>query len=395
MADASNGAHVGNGVADELPVGIKCIVFEKNAPAVGERDWSMGLHWGAPVLKSLMPDEWWPRIQSVHADPSEPLKDPDTLKFVQGDNGNTIAAFPISNFYRLRRSKLRQLLSQELDVRYEKRLANVTFAEDGKSVTAHFTDGTSATGSFLVGADGSRSTIRQCLLGPELGEIKKIPYCATFIECRYPKEQALFLRSFHSLYLATAHPDNFMGFFSTQFVEDPEDPTTWTFKFYISWQSSLEEQRATASWTDTQRLAQAKEFAKKFCDPWKSAYEWVPDNAGVWYMGMTEWDPGHEGHRWDNHDGLITIVGDAAHPMTYQRGQGLNHSLTDAGNLRDTLVKIRNGADRKQEITDFEEEMITRAGDEVRSCTLNTALLHDWEKVKNSPFYNKGMAKNH
>lgn len=89
------------------------------------------------------------------------------------------------------------------------------------------------------------------------------------------------------------------------------------------------------------------------------------------------------------------MVGDAAHPMTYQRGQGLNHSLTDAGKLRDTLVKIRDGADRSQAIASFEEEMIQRAGDEVRSCTMNTALLHDWEKVKHSPFYSKGMAKNH
>jgi 2-polyprenyl-6-methoxyphenol hydroxylase-like FAD-dependent oxidoreductase len=96
-----------------------------------------------------------------------------------------------------------------------------------------------------------------------------------------------------------------------------------------------------------------------------------------------------------DHNGLITLVGDAAHPMTYQRGQGLNHSLTDAGQLRDGFLKIREGADRKQAMYDYEEEMIRRAGDEVRSCSTNTALLHDWEKVKHSPFFNKGMAKNH
>ena len=239
-------------------------------------------------------------VQSVHADPSEPPKDPDTLKFVQGDNGNTIAAFPITNFYRLRRSKLRQLLSEDLHVRYEKRLANVTFARDRTSVTAHFADGTTAIGSILIGADGARSATRQCLLGPQLGAVQKIPYCATFVECKYPKDQALFLRSFHPLYLAAAHPDNFMAFFSTQSVDDPNDPTTWTFKFYISWRSSPEEQEATAHWSDAQRLAQAKDFAKKFCDPWKSAYEWTPDDTPVWYFGMTEWDPGCEGHRWNS-----------------------------------------------------------------------------------------------
>lgn len=81
--------------------------------------------------------------------------------------------------------------------------------------------------------------------------------------------------------------------------------------------------------------------------------------------------------------------------MTYQRGQGLNHSLTDASQVRDALVNINKGADRKQAITEYEDKMIERAGGEVRDCTNNTSLLHDWEKVKHSPFYTKGITKNH
>ena len=252
------------------------------------------------MLKTLLPEHWWPRLQDVHADPHEPPKEWDTLTFLQGDNGNTIAAFPVPNFYRLQRSKLRALLSEELDIRHEKRLANITYAQDHQSVTAHFSDGTTATGSILIGADGARSTVRHCLLGPQLSLVNTVPYCATFVESSFSKEQALFLRSFHPLYLASAHPDNHFGFFSAQHIADPEDPTTWIFKFYISWQSSHEEQEATAHWTDAQRLAQQKELAKKFCDPWKSAYEWTPDDTPVWYMAMTEWDPGMEGHRWDS-----------------------------------------------------------------------------------------------
>lgn len=244
----------------------------------------------------------------MHADPHEPPKELDTLTFVQGDNGNTISTIPVSNFYRLRRSKLRELLSQDLDIRYEKRLVHVTYAEDGRSVTAHFSDGTSATGSMLIGADGARSATRQCLLGRELALVKKIPYCATFVECKFSKEQALFLRSFHPLYFASAHPENYFAFFATQAIEDPADPTTWVFKFYISWKSSLKEQEATENWNSSQRLAQQKELAKKFCDPWKSAYEWTPDDTPVWYVGMTEWDPGFEGHRWDSEYYLDMMV---------------------------------------------------------------------------------------
>lgn len=353
----------------------------------------MGLHWGAPILKSLMPDEWWSRIQSVQVDPHVPTKDVDTLSFLNGATGGPLASFDMGPFYRLRRGKLRQLLSQDLDIHYSKRLSDITYSDDGHSVTAHFTDGTCASGRLLVGADGARSTTRRVLLGPEQGAINRIPYAATFVQSRFTREQALFLRKFHPLYLAAAHPENKFAFFGMHNAEIDSDPSTWIFFFYISWPSSLEEQDATAHWTDAQRLAQQKELAKDFCDPWKSALEWTSDDRHVWYFGMSDWDPTLEGHRWDNHGGLVTMVGDAVHPMTYQRGQGLNHSVTDAGQLRDVLVQLQQGGDRAKLITKFEEEMIARSGEEVKSGTMNTAMLHNWEKVMESPFYNKGIKK--
>ncbi|KAF1842830.1 FAD/NAD(P)-binding domain-containing protein [Cucurbitaria berberidis CBS 394.84] len=373
--------------------GIACTVFEKNDSHHRERDWNMGLHWGAPVLKSLIPEEWWRRIQSVQVDPHVPTKEQDTLNWLRGDTGETMAAFTFGPFYRLRRSKLRDLLSQGLNIEYDKHLESISYAQDHQAVTAHFADGTAATGSMLVGADGARSSTRQVLLGPDMGAINRIPYAATFVQQKFTKEQALYLRKFHPLFLACAHPSNNFAFFGMHDAADPDDPSSWTFFFYISWKSSLEEQEATKDWTDAQRLAQQKELAKAFCDPWKSAYEWTPDDASVWYLGLTDWDPGRPGHRWDNYHGLVTMVGDAVHPMTYQRGQGLNHSVTDAGKLRDALIKIEEGGDRQRLVSGFEDEMIQRGGLEVRDGTANTMLLHDWEKVKQSPLFTKGMKK--
>jgi 2-polyprenyl-6-methoxyphenol hydroxylase-like FAD-dependent oxidoreductase len=353
----------------------------------------MGLHWGAPVLKSLLPDGWWDGIQSIQVDPHVPTKEVDTLKWLQGDTGKTMAAFEFGPFYRLRRSKLRDLLSLDLDIQYNKRLTNVSMGLRGEFVTAHFHDGTIASGRLLVGADGARSSMRQLILGAKLGAVDKLPYAATFVQRKFTKEQALYLRSFHPLFLASANPSNNFAFFGMHDAADANDPSSWTFFFYISWQSSLEEQEATKNWTNAQRLAQQKNLAKKFCDPWKSAYEWTPDDAPVWYMGLTAWDPGHPGHRWNNRGGLITLLGDACHPMTYQRGQGLNHSITDAGKLRDALVEIDRGVDQKEAIDAFEDEMIKRGGTEVMDGIANTMLLHDWEKVKLSPLFTKGMGK--
>lgn len=340
-----------------------------------------------------MPDGWWDRIQSVQVDPHVPTKPEDTLNWLRCDTGETMAAFTFGPFYRLRRSKLLEMLLDGLDVQYGKYLTNITYSGDRKSVTAHFSDGTSATGSFLVGADGSRSSARQLLLGQQMGALNRIPYAATFVQQRYTRDQAIYLRKFHPLFLAGAHPAGNFAFFGMQDAADADDPSTWTLFFYISWQCSIEEQEAVKDWTDAQHLAHQKKLAKGFCDPWKSAYEWTTSEAKAYYLGMADWDPGLEGHRWDNHDGLVTLIGDAVHPMTFQRGQGLNHSVTDAAKLRDTLVEVHKGGDRKALITKFEEEVIARGGKEVRDCTANTQLLHDWEKVKESPFFKQGMKR--
>jgi 2-polyprenyl-6-methoxyphenol hydroxylase-like FAD-dependent oxidoreductase len=88
------------------------------------------------------------------------------------------------------------------------------------------------------------------------------------------------------------------------------------------------------------------------------------------------------------------LIGDACHPMTYQRGQGLNHSVTDASQLRDALVMIHEGADHASTISAFEDGMIRRGGTEVRQGNANTMMLHDWAKVKQSPLFTQGMKKN-
>ena len=107
----------------------------------------------------------------------------------------------IPNFHRLRRSKLRNLISKDLDIRWNKRLKDIVLGQDGKSVTAVFEDGEHAVGRLIIGADGARSTVRSILLGPEFAASNRLPYSATFLQSKFTSEQALFLRSFHPLYI--------------------------------------------------------------------------------------------------------------------------------------------------------------------------------------------------
>ncbi|EGC42274.1 conserved hypothetical protein [Histoplasma capsulatum var. duboisii H88] len=372
---------------------ISCIVVERDGRLdARSRDWNMGMHWGGTALKSLVSGEIWSRLQSVQVDPSQPTAESDDLKFVNGESGELIAAIHAQKFYRLRRSKLRALLAEELDIRYNKSFENIAFSSGDSLAVVHFNDGSSIAAKLVVGADGSRSSVRQLLLGPDQAAIRRLPYCATFIHSRFTREQALFLRSFHPLYIAAIHPGGLFSFLGMQDAADPERPETWTFFFYISWYSSLDEQDKTSHWTDVQRSEQVKEFSRTFTDPFKSAFEWASADCKVWYFGLHDFDPGAEGHHWGNLGGRVTLAGDSAHTMTYQRGQGLNHSLTDAAELCEA---IKNFTSKKSTqgaaISSYEEAMIRRAGGEVRLSTTNTEMLHDWQKVLQSPLMKTGM----
>lgn len=304
-----------------LKAGIPSIVFEKKSAIFppGDRDWNMGLHWGYPVLKSLISDEAFALLQTVQVDPNTPTKAVDTLTFLNGSTGEPMTSMDVTYFYRLRRSKLRTLLSQDLDIRYNYRLKNIVYEHDNKSVTAIFENGQHITGRCLIGADGARSNVRQLLLGPKVASSTRLPYSATFLQAKYTAEQAKFLRSFHPLYIAAPNPDNTFAFFGLQDAPSLTNPEDWTFFFYISWASSLEQQdEERRKFGNKERLAQVKEKAKVYCEPWKSAFEWVSEDQPAWYFDLSVWDPSLKEHEWDNRNGRVTLVGDAAHPMTYR-----------------------------------------------------------------------------
>ncbi|TVY89983.1 FAD-dependent monooxygenase [Lachnellula willkommii] len=374
--------------------GIPVIVFEKK-PAVfspGERDWNMGLHWGMPILKTLIPESAVQALQSTQVDPNTPTKPFDTLKFLNGGTGEVITGIPSPDFYRLRRSKLRALLCKGLDIRWNKRLKDVVVKQDGSCVTAIFEDGEQMTGRLVVGADGSKTTVRELILGPDLAAPLRLPYVSTFVQAKYTREQALFLRSFHPLYIAAIHPDNMVAFFGLQDAPAIDKPEDWTFFFYISWNSTLEQQVEEAkTYGNYERLTQVKSFSRGFTEPWKSAFEWVADDQLVWYVDMAVWDPSLPEHTWDTRNGRVTLAGDAAHPMTFQRGQGLNHSMADAGKLVEALTSEPN---QSLAIHNYESEMKDRAGEEVRSSVANTTMLHDWNRVLESPLMKAGLQRN-
>lgn len=101
----------------------------------------MGLHWALPTLKSLIPPSLFARLQSTQVAPNIPTKPIGILSFLNGKTGETIGEAQIEGFYRLRRSKIRKLLTEGLDIRWGKEIVDIAYSSDGRFVTAYFADG--------------------------------------------------------------------------------------------------------------------------------------------------------------------------------------------------------------------------------------------------------------
>jgi 2-polyprenyl-6-methoxyphenol hydroxylase-like FAD-dependent oxidoreductase len=370
---------------------IPVTVYERRSrdETASGRDWNMGTHWGIPELAELITEPMLGRLESVTVDPHKPVPEQDEIRFLKGDTGDLLFAAPTGKMYRLQRSRLRLLLSEGLDVRFDCTLSRMKYSDDGKYATAYFTNGQTATGRMVVGTDGASSAVRKCLLPHDAAQTDSIPYISTFVQSTYTSEQALFLRSFHPLYQGAIHPKGYFGFCGMQDVPDSNKPETWTFFFNVTMPIVATEQEIADSRTTKMLIRQLKELGAGFCEPWRSGIKWLDDSTcRIWTFDMGIWDPRDLRHQWDNHGGRVTLAGDSAHTMTVQRAQGLNHALRSARELRDAIAKFWTTEAQQQEAVDaYELSMKARAGEEVALSKANTELLHDWERFKQSALY--------
>jgi len=93
-------------------------------------------------------------------------------------------------------------------------------------------------------------------------------------------------------------------------IEKPDDGLTWQFQV-INSQYSSANATGNALVKPIESLTMLKERAKEFCEPFKSAIEWIPDDTKYFESEITQWMP----VEFDMMDGRVTLAGDAAHPM--------------------------------------------------------------------------------
>lgn len=180
---------------------------------------------------------------------------------------------------------------------------------------------------------------------------------------------------------------------TVQDVPSTSDPANWRFQVVTSWKGSP---AASTDLDNAARLAEIKAKASLLKnEPFKNAVLWMPEDTVVTYDTMAYWIP----IPWDNHGGRVTLVGDAAHPMTPHRGQGLNHAICDVGNLVDALIKLKTPDTEKETLTleglikDYDEEVVKRGADEVVTSKVNAEMMLSWDLIMQSPIMKGGLGK--
>lgn len=254
-----------------------------------------------------------------------------------------------------------------------------------------FEDGTTASGTLIVGADGANSKTRSSVFAAPAGEAQQIPYGGINMHvCFRDASTARYLRECLSPIVALAvHPRGYWLWLSIQDVPDPDEPENWVFQLQWTWKQGPE----TASLAQLNLEELQNEAKSVFGEPLKTAWTMIPDGARVAANKISVWTP--QPIPREAFEGKVALVGDAAHAMSFHRGQGLNHGIADACKIVEVLTKVKEGsATQKEAVLEYESEMVRRAGEEVAVSRKNTEMVHVWEQFKHSPFMQRGADKN-
>jgi 2-polyprenyl-6-methoxyphenol hydroxylase-like FAD-dependent oxidoreductase len=258
---------------------------------------------------------------------------------------------PEDSEHNVSRMTLRQVLFTGMEdvITFDRRFTHYTQHADGR-VTAHFDDGSEDTGDLLVGADGASSRVRK----------QYLPH-ATHTETGLVAiggKTLLTERSEQLVPEAVRHGfgmyfDRRGQFGITHMMRmpwgsrsDPEliarypglrfDNTT----DYVSWAITTSRSIAPADVLDrtgNDALALAAELSQGWDPRWLDLVA-TADPGSTVALGIRTADPVPA---WT--PSTVTMVGDAVHTMTPGRGAGANTALRDARELRDRLVRVRDG----------------------------------------------------
>lgn len=175
-------------------------------------------------------------------------------------------------------------------------------------IRAELSDGSTAAGDILVGADGAMSTVRK-ILAPTTYPTYHFPIDAVATTLTITEEQYNFFRdNIDPVYFIGVHPEtNTSPFWSLLHAPKAKDQLYKVQVFFSSLRTDQDEEMSK------QPLPEIfKQKGTPFFAPLGEIVASIPEDTEVFMLNIVDW-PLVE---WDNWKGRCTMVGDAAHCMT-------------------------------------------------------------------------------
>jgi 2-polyprenyl-6-methoxyphenol hydroxylase-like FAD-dependent oxidoreductase len=215
------------------------------------------------------------------------------------------------------------------------------FTQDDHGVTAHFADGRSTRGDLLIGADGARSTVRQALQSK-----RRAPYAG------YTAWHAIIEDSYQE-YLGDAFRQIWGQ--GARFVHYPVGRGRRYWAAFLAVPS------------DYALPAGVQESLRQRYHDWMAP---IPDLIAATQDADLHRTPIVASlplRHWG--EGRVTLLGDAAHPMTPNLGQGACQAIEDAVSLAKCLRGVTSRSDLPAILRDYEARRRRRT---------NSIVLRAW-----------------
>lgn len=363
-------------------------IFERDESATHRNaGWGLTIHWALPTFKDLVPEDLVSRLPECYVNRGAvEAGEKGSFTFFDLSTGESRWQVPAAERIRVSREKLRALLLDGLDVEWSKNLqsADVT---DG-AVKATFSDGTSCTGSILVGCDGANSAVRR-LLHPDDYQNKQLPIRLLGATAHYTEPQITAIRNLDPFFLQGTDPktDSYLWF---SFLETPSDGredgtykcqiiTSWPYR--ENWLGRVDPTECPN--TRTGQLFLMQNLSESWAEPFRSLVQDMPRDTDIRPIELADWLPRPS----KGFGGRVVLVGDAAATMVMYRGEGANHSIIDVSRLLEQIKPLYERAEAKSAAgfdearAAYESEMVERKEIAVLASRRACLDAHEYARI--------------